>query len=454
MNLLSSRSLLQTAALLPLTLMACAQPAVDLDLKETERLVADATGEEITLNPRAEALSEEHLRAALADGLDLKTALVLTLQNNKELQADLMEIGLAQADLVQAGLLANPTLDLAIRFPGDSTGNLIDALLGLELLQLWQIPIRERAAEFELQATVAEIARAASGYLRTTRSSYLEWQLQEHLGRLQEKRVQLAQEQWVAQGELVEQGMAEGASVEQARLRVMQERNQADALTFQREAAAQTMGRALSLRFSMEDIPLLDPWPVPETWDGARGDLITAALETRLDLRALAWKVEALEAELDLRSRERFGALSAGPAFEDPGSGETSIGPGISWTIPLFDRNQAGIAKAQFALEQARLQWEGAQARAAQDVRSAWSRMVEAGQRRTRLLDEILPLAQSMESRLRDAVGLGAASLQDLRAAQAETLAVLMELLRVDKDLLEAQMELEWATGGPLPWQG
>ncbi|MGB0953782.1 MAG: TolC family protein [Planctomycetota bacterium] len=443
----------RNTALLPLVLMACAQPAVELDLEQTEHLVAGASGGEIALNPLAEPLNEESLRASLADGLDLKTALSLTLQNKKELQAELLEVGLAQADLVQAGLLSNPTLDLAIRFPGDGTGNLIDALLGFELLEMWQVPLRERTADYALQTTVAEVARAASGYLRQTRVVYLEWQLQEQLFRIQERKVALALEQWSAQGELAQEGLADSASVEALHLQLLQARNALDATIAHREAAAQAMGRALSLSVSMEGIALLDPWPVPGSWEGARGDLVTQALEARLDLRAMASKVEALEAELALRKRQRFGALSAGPSIEDPGSGETSIGPGVSWTIPLFDRNQAGVAKAEFALQQARLQWEGAQAQAAQDVRSAWSRMVEAGQRRGRLFDEILPLARSMEGRVREAVELGAASWQEMRAAEVETLEVLTQLLRADKDLLEAQMELEWATGGPLPWK-
>ena len=41
----------------------------------------------------------------------------MALLNNRELQALYAELGVAQADLVQAGLLSNPVFDGAVRLP-------------------------------------------------------------------------------------------------------------------------------------------------------------------------------------------------------------------------------------------------------------------------------------------------------------------------------------------------
>ena len=446
----STTNLLRGIALLPLGLTACAQASVDLDLERTTELTAEAAGFDVILDPGAEALEESHLRAALADGLGLEEALQMTLQNNKELQADLLEVGLAQADLVQAGLLTNPSLDLAIRFPGDGTGNLIDALLGFQLLELWQVPMRERAADYHLQATIAGVARDAAGYLRRTRQAYLQVQWADRVLQLREAQLDLAKSLRMAQQELVAQGMAEAASVDVASLRMQQGRLVVDAAMSQREGSAQELALALSLSLGLESVALVDPWPTAKAHSMKVEELVAQAIGQRLDLQAMVFKVETLEAELALRQRERFGALSAGPNFEDPGSGDPSIGPAFSWTIPLFDRNQAGIAKADFALQQARLQLAGAEARVAQDVRSAWSRVLESESRQRRLNDEVLPLARSMEARMADAVALGAASRLDLLQAHDEVLEAQVGLLRAENDLLRAQMELEWAVGVPL----
>lgn len=442
-------SLLVVVAL-GLPLASCSQPAVDLDLEKTQELARAALGQDFLLDPTQGGFSQEELTAILADGLSLDECERITLRHQKDLQAKLYDVGIAQADLLQAGLLSNPTLDLAIRFPGDGTGNLIDALLGFELLELWQIPAREEAAEYQLQATVAEVARAAVEHLRETQYAYWAAQTQDALCSLAAQQAQIAEERYQAQQDLAQEGMADAATVDASSLQAQQAQ-----LVYERELAAraqarQALGRTLSLEHDLGQLALVEDFPATLTTSLSVGALVEQAKDERLDLQALAAKVSALEAELSLRQRQRFGALSAGPSFEDPGDGQNSIGPGISWTVPLFDRNQAGIAKAAFALEQARLQHQGAIAKAVQDVRSAWSVRTEAQERHQRLAEEILPLVRSMEERVADSVALGMSSRTESLAAQSERLATEAELIQARHDLLRAQLDLEWAVGRPL----
>ena len=49
-------------------------------------------------------------------------AVQIALLNNRELQAVYSELGVAQADLVQAGLLSNPIFDAAVKFPTSGGG--------------------------------------------------------------------------------------------------------------------------------------------------------------------------------------------------------------------------------------------------------------------------------------------------------------------------------------------
>jgi len=435
---------------LGLPLASCSQPAVDLDLEKTQELARAASGQDFVLDPTQGGFSEQELAAMLANGLSLEDCERITLRHQKDLQAKLYEVGIAQADLLQAGLLSNPTLDLAIRFPGDGTGNLIDALLGFELLELWQIPAREEAAEYQLQATVAEVARAAVEQLRQTKLAYWEAQTQDELCNLSAQQAQIAAESLQAQQGLAQEGMADAATVDASSLQAQQAQ-----LVYERELAAraqarQALGRALSLEQDLDQLALVESFPATLTASLSVMALVEQAKQERLDLQALASKVSALEAELSLRERQRFGALSAGPNFEDPGDGQNSIGPAVSWTIPLFDRNQAGIAKAAFALEQARLQHQSAIAQAVQEVRSAWTVRMEAQSRHQRLAEDILPLMRSMEERMADSVELGMRPRTELLAKQWERLATEAELIQARHDLLRAQLNLEWAVGAPL----
>jgi len=435
---------------LGLPMASCSQPTVELDLEQTQELARAAAGHDFLLDPSQGGFSEEELESLMADGLSLEECERITLLHQKDLQAKLYEVGIAQADLLQAGLLSNPTLDLAIRFPGDGTGNLIYALLGFELLELWQIPAREEAAEYQLQATVAEVARAAVEQLRQTKLVYWEAQTQDELCSLSAQQAQIAVESLQAQQGLAQEGMADAATVDASSLQAQRAQ-----LVYERELAArsqarQALGRVLSLEQDLDQLALVEDFPDTLNASLSVITLVEQAKRERLDLQALAAKVSALEAELSLRQRQRFGALSAGPNFEDMGDGQNSVGPAVSWTIPLFDRNQAGIAKAAFALEQARLQHQGAIAQTVQEVRSAWTVRLEAKLRHKRLAEDILPLMRSMEARLADSVELGMSPRTELLAKQWERLDSEAELIQARHDLLRAQLNLEWAVGAPL----
>ena len=57
------------------------------------------------------------MRSLLGRKLTVDDAVQIAMLNNRELQAVYSDLGLAQADLVQAGLFKNPILDAAILFP-------------------------------------------------------------------------------------------------------------------------------------------------------------------------------------------------------------------------------------------------------------------------------------------------------------------------------------------------
>src|SRR5687768_9431177 len=59
----------------------------------------------------------EKLDSLLKTKLTADEAVQIALLNNRDLQAIYSDLGVAQADLVQAGLLANPIFDAAVKFP-------------------------------------------------------------------------------------------------------------------------------------------------------------------------------------------------------------------------------------------------------------------------------------------------------------------------------------------------
>jgi outer membrane protein, heavy metal efflux system len=61
--------------------------------------------------------ASEKLHSLLKRKLTAEDAVQIALLNNRDLQALYSDLGIAQADLVQAGLLGNPIFDAAVMFP-------------------------------------------------------------------------------------------------------------------------------------------------------------------------------------------------------------------------------------------------------------------------------------------------------------------------------------------------
>lgn len=58
-----------------------------------------------------------YIECAVTRDLTIDIAIQIALLNNPKVQATLEELGIAQADLVEAGLLSNPSFEVEARYP-------------------------------------------------------------------------------------------------------------------------------------------------------------------------------------------------------------------------------------------------------------------------------------------------------------------------------------------------
>jgi cobalt-zinc-cadmium efflux system outer membrane protein len=61
------------------------------------------------------------IEGAVANELTAEIAIQIALLNNPKIQATLEELGIGQADLLEAGLLSNPSFEIEIRYPHSSS---------------------------------------------------------------------------------------------------------------------------------------------------------------------------------------------------------------------------------------------------------------------------------------------------------------------------------------------
>src|SRR5262245_42932052 len=104
-------------------LTGCATVQPRAEFPNVQHEVAERIGKDVHWNSGSDAdrAVADRINTLLAAPLDANGAVQIALLNNHNLQAEYEELGVAQADLVQAGLLRNPMLDGDVKFFGNGT---------------------------------------------------------------------------------------------------------------------------------------------------------------------------------------------------------------------------------------------------------------------------------------------------------------------------------------------
>src|SRR6266702_2710854 len=131
-------------------LVGCAHVDPNPAFRELANTVHLRTGKRVQWNRGSaeDAQAQAAVASLLSRAFTADSAVQVALLNNRDLQATYEELGIAQADLVEAGLLRNPIFTFERRFPGQALE--MDVLK--EFIDILLLPLRKRiaAAQFEV----------------------------------------------------------------------------------------------------------------------------------------------------------------------------------------------------------------------------------------------------------------------------------------------------------------
>ena len=421
------------------------------DFERTRDLLTQSTGHEAIYDPGAARIGEDEINAKLAAGLTLEGALRIALLNNRELQADFQTIGVAHADWVQSQLLTNPSLDVLLRFPSGGGRSMLEANAGFQLLELWRIPVREEAARLRLEQTVLRIARRAGVRLADTRNAYYAAVAAEELHRVAQANLALASRTLESVRTLREAGNAGALDESFARSPLLTAELGLRTARISAANAKRELAKLLSLERNVDALALTSALPEPSQSEWEAEALVARALGSRLDLQAMASSVEALNAQLNLEERQAWGEFGGGISYERTNnSGKDVLGPAFSLTLPLFDQNQAQVARAEFLLRQMIHRLENAKIATAQDVRSNADRVNTAVTNLALYAEELLPQAQSAVELAQASYVAGQTELLMLVQVQRQLLTAQRNYVSVQLEAATATSELERVVGSVL----
>ncbi|AMV36093.1 TolC family protein [Planctomyces sp. SH-PL62] len=305
-------------------------------------------------------------------GLSLDDAVNLLLQQNLDLLALKYEVPMAEADVLTAGLRANPIFYADAQLvpygsfnrerPGGQTQYDINITHPLDVnrkrqARLQVAEVAKRAVEAQLQDAVRRLIdnlyTAFIDVAAATLTREYSLKYQEGIDRLLSINEDLLDKQQIAEDPV----FALRAQSEVARLQV-REASQAVVRTTRSLAQVLNIPRDQALSIEIHD-KLRDERPLPM----AEAELIAVAMERRPDLAAQRLGVMRSHADVRLAERSRlsdFYLLYQPYTFQD--NTPDGLKPARSWAVgltaplPVYNRNQGNIARARFNVDQTRIE--------------------------------------------------------------------------------------------------
>ena len=185
----------------------------------------------------------------------------------------------------------------------------------------------------------------------------------------------------------------------------------------------------------------LDALPLPSAelaGDGVAG--------TRPDVAAAEANVAKAEADLVLQQRAPFPDLTVSAQFErNPPDQPNTAGLGLSFPLPLWNRNGGAVRSARAAREVAQAQLDKARLQAVAEVAGSRSAFREARARATAFVEQLRPQSAAVAKTVAYAYEHGGASLVELLAAERNDNEVRIAAARAQADAATAAFNLSAA---------
>jgi outer membrane protein TolC len=358
--------------------------------------VQSITNERIAQTPQWVRNDEEAqqtrqvVRKLLASPLSADAAVQIALVNNAGLQATYAELGIAEADVVQAGRLRNPLFSYSRLRVLDALE--IERIFLFDVLSLITLPLRTNLERqrFEIAKirVAAQVLRVAAD---TRRAYYRSIAAQE--GASYSEQVREAAE---ASAELARRMAAAGnfTKLQQAREQVFYAESTAQ-LARARQAAVSERERLTQLMGLWgEDIRYTLPARLPDLPKAARdiAELEKTALTKRLDVQSAIKETESIASSLGLTRVTGFlNVFEVGYHRANEG-GNKERGYDIQLSLPIFDWGGAGVTRARYVYMQAVNRAADTAVRARSEVREAFTAYRTAFDIARHYRDEVVPL--------------------------------------------------------------
>ncbi|MEK7467129.1 MAG: TolC family protein [Planctomycetota bacterium] len=443
-------------AMAGLVLAGCAVPE-DAGFEDVRKPAEERTGKKVHWfrgGPEDDEVRRT-LENLFREELTPETAVQIALFNNPGLQAQYEDLGVAQADLVQAGILKNPTLMAGAHFPtrsGINTG--LEFEIVQEFLDLLMFPARRELASHEFERVKLRVSDDVVDVAARTKAAWFEVVAAQQTAEVHHAIAAAAE----ARADLAKRLKDAGNLSE---LAVARETDEAESA---KRAWSKAENEVLEARERLT--VLLGAWGAQVSWTAPKklpelpaGEIPLAGLESlaiarRLDLAAAIRERDASASRLQLVKAFRwFGTIELGAGVHREPEPEVGwlVGPSLALSLPIFDRQQAVIFALEAELRRRESLDRDLAVRIRAETRTARNRLVSTRRLAEHQQKVVIPLRErivDLSLKEYNFMLIGIAEVLRAREAEYEAYEESIELVR---DYWIARTELERAVGGRLP---
>ncbi len=435
--------------------LGCAHVPPDAGFPVVEELLAERLQQEPRWR-RADAEEAEVAAAVhelLKEELGVEQAVQVALLENASLQAVYEDLGIAQAELVQAGLLRNPVFSVSARAPSRGPGSTnLELAVVQNFLDVLLRPARKRLAATDFERTRLEVADRVLAFAAETAAAWYEAVAAGQVAEVRGLIVEAAESSFEMAKRLHAAGNASALDVARERDLYESARLEQSRAEAERSSAREALTRQMGLSGDPPGwlaAPRLPDLPAAEV---SLAELESAAVDQRLDLAAAGKEVELRAAALGITRRWRGLAVAdVGASYERDPDGGTVLGPEIHVELPLFDRRKARVARMASELRQSERRLAALAVEIRSEVRELRDRQLLLRERADRYREVVIPLREEIVRLTQLNYNYMLAGVFELLETRRQEYDAYEEYVDTVRDYWVTRARLERAIGGRWP---
>jgi outer membrane protein TolC len=437
---------LGAAGLCAIFLSGCASFSADGGLDAVSSMTQERIGQPVRLSKNV-AADDTQLNALLSKPLSADSAVQIALMNNRGLKASLADLGMSEADLVQAGRLNNPSFSFGRISGGGQTE--IDRSIMFDLAGLLTMPARRGVEQRRFEQAKLLAASQAVQLAADTRRAYFTAVSAQQTVRYMEQVSSAAE----ASAELAQRMAKVGnwSKLDQAREQAFYADAMAQLARSRHSATAAREQLTRQLGVWGQHTAFTLPERLPDLPNAAKeiDDAEAQAMSQRLDVQMARRGAGASAHALGLTKATGFiNVLDAGYANKSTTGVPRENGYQISLELPIFRWGGARTAKAEAQYMQAVNRTAAVAVRARSEVREAYSGYRTTYDLARHYRDQVVPLRKRISDEVLLRYNGMLASVFELLADSRDQVTSVNAAIEAQRDFWIAETDLQSAING------